>query len=144
MTTSEKRQPSCKERWRSEKNGRMADIRKLWQSYQDDPEAEVDDLGNLFEYGLGFDYVNRDTFDDQPRGYWRWQFSWGGPSDEVRFYADGPDATTPDKIEYVFMDWFDGQARPMTGRDLDLMRDLWSWFQDAGCIESEYRKNEED
>lgn len=37
------------------------------------------------EYALSFDYVEPDTFDDQDRGYFRYQISYGGPSEEVRF-----------------------------------------------------------
>ena len=47
-----------------------------WKRRQEDlkdPEYEA----------LSFDYVAPHTFNDQPEGYWRWQFSWGGPSDEL-------------------------------------------------------------
>ena len=40
-----------------------------------------------FDY-LGFDYVEPHTFQDQLEGYWRWQFSWGGPSDELRAFVN--------------------------------------------------------
>ena len=39
--------------------------------------------------------------------YGQYLMSWGGPSDELRFYYNG-------KIEYVFMDWFDGATRDVT------------------------------
>ena len=36
---------------------------------------------------LAFDFVEANTFDNQPDGYYRLQFCWGGPSDEVRYYT---------------------------------------------------------
>ena len=62
------------------------------------------------EYGLDFDLVEADTFNDQPKPYYRFQLSWGGPSDEIRFYKDGT-------IQYWFLDWFDGASKDITGLD---------------------------
>ena len=56
--------------------------------------------------GLGFDYVEPHTFHDQLEGYWRWQFSWGGPSDELRAYVN--EQKEIHRLEYWFMDWMDG------------------------------------
>ena len=61
--------------------------------------------------GLCFDYVEPFTFVEQPRGYHRWQLSWGGPSDEFRLYADGT-------VHYHFMDWYDGAKRYITDNEL--------------------------
>lgn len=57
-----------------------------------------DSVGDFFDYGLSFDFVDAGTFDDQTEGYYRFQLSWGGSSDEIRFYHDG-------RIEYVYLDW---------------------------------------
>ena len=65
----------------------------------------------ISEYGLCFDKVEPNTFQDQKLGYWRWQLSWGGPSDEFRLYSDGT-------IYYHFMDWYDGAKRYITDNDL--------------------------
>ena len=129
----------CRARWAGEKRDRMSDLRKLWRAHQQDSEAEVADIGKLYEYGLGFDYVAPGTFNGQRRGYWRWQLSWGGPSDEFRFYADGPECD-PHRIEYVFLDWFDGHARKLRGHDESLLCDLWHWFADMGSTQVEYDK----
>ena len=85
MTNREK---SCKDLVSSE-----------WKDRQKDLQQED------FE-GLSFDYVEANTFDDQKEGYWRWQFSWGGPSDELRAYVNRDDSMH--RLEYWFMDWFDG------------------------------------
>ena len=52
------------------------------------------------------DFEGANTFDDQKEGYWRWQFSWGGPSDELRAYVNRDDSMH--RLEYWYMDWFDG------------------------------------
>jgi len=74
-------------------------IDEQWQQRQEDlkdPEFE----------GLGFDYVEPHTFTDQLEGYWRWQFSWGGPSDELRAYIN--ENKEIHRLEYWFLDWMDG------------------------------------
>jgi hypothetical protein len=89
--------------------GRMTELRHLWR----------EDQVSLNEYGLSFDYVAPHTFGDQERGYFRYQLSWGGPSDEFRFYTN-PDFS-PYWVEYWFMDWFDGAHIPLTGDDKKFM-----------------------
>ena len=64
------------------------------------------DIGNNEFEPLGFDYVEPHTFEKQPEGYWRWQFSWGGPSDELRAYVN--EHKEIHRLEYWFMDWMDG------------------------------------
>tara|TARA_R110002020_G_C15734110_1_gene724415 strand:+ start:40 stop:474 length:435 start_codon:yes stop_codon:yes gene_type:complete len=59
-------------------------------------------------YGLCFDYVEKGTFTDQERGYFRFQISWGGPSDEFRIYVDYDKQIT--HIDYWFLDWGDGAS----------------------------------
>ena len=65
---------------------------------------------DFFDYvnrsGLSFDYVEANTFEDQKSGFWRFQMSWGGPSDEFRIYTDHENNI--DYIEYWYLDWFDG------------------------------------
>ena len=64
--------------------------------------------GNYYqEYEDLFDYVNQTALswdhveaDGKNAGYYRLQFSWGGPSDECRIYSN--------LTEYWYMDWFDG------------------------------------
>ena len=134
MTT----EPTCAQRWAEHKNSRFSDLRRLWRAYESGKE-DVPDLGNLYEYGLSFDYVEPGTFGDQPEGYWRYQLSWGGPSDEIRFYSSSP-SDNPYRIEYWFLDWYDGKGRALVGRDLGLARSLWQWFVEAGSTQSEFDK----
>ena len=85
-----KKQPTCAEL-----------VDEQWKDRQEDlknPEYEA----------LGFDYVEPHTFTDQPEGYWRWQFSWGGPSDELRGYVNEHDELH--RLEYWYLDWGDGAS----------------------------------
>ena len=76
------------------------------------PDEAYEGYEDFFDYvnqsGLCFDFVSVDTFEDQDRGYWRFQMSWGGPSDEFRIYTD--DENEIEYIEYWYMDWFDGAS----------------------------------
>ena len=83
-----KRQPTCADRVAEEWKERQEDLK--------DPEYEA----------LSFDYVEPNTFNDQIEGYWRWQFSWGGPSDELRAYVN--EHKEIHRLEYWFLDWGDG------------------------------------
>ena len=74
----------------------------------DDPEQEA----------VGFDYVEPHTFEKQPEGYWRWQFSWGGPSDELRGYVN--EHKELHRLEYWYMDGFDGAK-------LEVQQDQLPW-----------------
>ena len=51
-------------------------------------DRHIDDIGTFWEYGLALDYVAPGTFKDQKQGYFRYQISVGGPSEEFRFYAN--------------------------------------------------------
>ena len=79
---------SCKQRIKAEWKSRKEDLQ--------DPHYEA----------LAFDYVEPNTFDKQPEGYWRLQFSWGGPGDELRGYVN--EHKELHRLEYWFLDWFDG------------------------------------
>lgn len=114
---------TCRERWAEHKNGRIRDIRKLWKLYlagNDDGDPEV---GTLADYGLSFDYYQPE---DGAAGHFVWLLSTGGPGDELRFYAS-PDFRLI-RAEYVFLDWFDGHARRLTGRDVALLAEIWREF----------------
>ena len=135
-------QPNCKERIGAELRGTMKDLRKLWKTNCEDPEKYDEDLGNFNEYGLAFDYVPPGTFGKQKRGYFRYQLSWGGPSDEFRFFTN-PDFSVY-RIEYWFMDWFDGAKKILKGRDYDLLAEIFEDFRDCGTVEHVYREAMED
>ena len=123
---------SCEKRIDENLRMRLDDLQKLWTAYCDG-EEEIEDLGSIYDYGLCFDYIPAETFEDQKEPYFRYQLSWGGPSDEFRFYT-GPDLI-PYKIEYVFLDWFDGAKRELKGEDFDLLFEIFEWFKESGTLE---------
>lgn len=83
------------------------------------------ELGNFWDYALDMSYIEPDTFDDQPEGYYRWQISWGGPSSEIRFMEDG-------FMEYWFLDWWDGAKRDVTNEPC--AKALAQHLQDCECM----------
>jgi len=102
---------TCKERINDEYADRIDTIESIFDRIDhgydiDDPDYVDEAETELDEYYLCFDYVEPNTFEDQHRGYLRWQLSWGGPSDEFRFFIDEQGGIID--IEYHFMDWFDG------------------------------------
>jgi len=101
----------CRDKVAESLESTMEDLTQLWDAYCSG-EEEVEDLGTFCEYGLCFDYVAAGTFNDQETGYFRYQLSWGGPSTEFRFYTDAE--LDLYKIEYWFLDWFDGAKKIVT------------------------------
>jgi hypothetical protein len=78
------------------------------------------------EYGLDFSLVEAGTFDDQPEAYYRYQLSWGGPSEEIRIYEGG-------RVEYWFMDWFDGAS--LICSDEPIIKEIINFFDEIGLID---------
>ena len=104
--TQEKRELSCNQR----KHANLMD------------REEQQKAGEL--EALGFDYVKPHTFTNQVEGYWRLQFSWGGPSDELRGYVN--EHKQIHRLEYWFMDWYDGSEVIL---DRTCNPDLWQRMQ---------------
>lgn len=105
---------------------------------------DTPEYGSLFDYGLSFDYCYPDKGNP---GYFRYQLSWGGPSDEFRIYADRRSEYNWViwKISYVFMDWFDFAEIVLSGEDEKFMENLLTgFFMEVGSFDSEYDKAMED
>ena len=81
------------------------------------------DFDELDSHGLSFDHVEAGTFEDQDEPYFRWQISWGGPSDEFRFFVQNGDEL--ERVEYWFLDWFDGACRKI---DEEVINDIWESY----------------
>jgi hypothetical protein len=88
-------------------------IHDHWDGILTEWDEHKEDSTYLAEsFILSADYVEPGTFNGQRRGYYRIQFSWGGPSDELRVFLD--ENKRPTKIEYWFLDWFDGAHLDVT------------------------------
>lgn len=103
-------------------------------------EDHFDDMAEamrerFYEYGLSFDYVAPNTFNDQPEGYIRYQLSWGGPSEEFRFYVS-PSCNEYDnpyyRAEFWYLDWFGGACVDVTSDKTVSM--LYEWFDSCGSV----------
>lgn len=123
----ETQQRSCADKVQENFNDREKDFvqaKEFYNKYEDATEGEkialevfnedahLDGYEDFYDYinnyGLAFDYVEKGTFTDQERGYFRYQLSWGGPSDEFRIYVDYDKQIT--HIDYWFLDWGDGAS----------------------------------
>ena len=163
---------TCAERIDAEYESTMETLRILWAGYCNDecsecdgrgkkcscdeencPDADIlcevcegegnlseDVNGSLYEYGLSFDYCYPEK--GEP-GYFRYQLSWGGPSDEFRIYADKRSEYNWViwKVEYWFLDWFDSAKRVLRGEDEKFMDNLLTgFFMEVGSFDHEYDK----
>jgi hypothetical protein len=84
------------------------------------------------EYGLAFDYVRSGTFEDQAIGYFRYQLSFGGPTEEFRFYVD-PEHNLI-KAEFWLLDWFTGSCIDCTLQQTVIA--MWEYFRDVDLSQS--------
>ena len=96
------KEKKCEDLVNDNYQSRLNDLR---ETYNND---NIDLASWLREYGLSWDYVLPNTFDNQQQGYYCWQLSWGGPSDEFRIYTDH--AKNIQSVEYWYLDWFDGAS----------------------------------
>lgn len=153
MTT---KQLTCAERIESACCNTMYDLARLYRSYDFTPyhlkrwlvkdryaakgEIRTDtDLEETLqrvqsEYGLCFDFVQPEG----GNGYWRYQFSWGGPSTELRFY--GMPNGQLHQAEFWFLDWFDGASRMLSGAELETARAIFSYMEGCGMLEHTYEE----
>jgi hypothetical protein len=141
---------TCKQRINGELKERIKELTILWNAYTDrngqarteDGNVIGGDMGgaHIYEFGLSFNYTQPEG---RKRGYFRYQLSWGGPSDEFRFYASGSGYKwRVDRVEYVFMNWWDGSKRTLSGKRLDLLEDIFEnlFVQSA---QAEFDKSQE-
>ena len=89
------------------------------------------------DYALCFDYVWPGTFDDQPNGYWRYQLSYGGPSEEIRFFGIKSDPKAI-RAEFWYLDWFDGARRDVT--HTKVAEWLWDRFSEYELLHHAYEE----
>lgn len=132
---------TCQDRVQENLQRELAVLRAFKAKMDAGEEGWLEESGRIEDYGLSFDYVAPDTFKKQPRGYCRWQLSWGGPSDEFRFYMDENQHCT--RVQYWFLDWFDGANVKLTGPDFKLLQYFFDWFDGAGAVDAAIKKAKE-
>ena len=110
---------------------RLKEIKKAY----DNDNLDVSEW--LSQYGLSWDYVASNTFDNQEEGYYRWQLSWGGPGDEFRIYTDENKNIL--SVEYWYLDWFDGAS--VTVLDKEILNVI-QWQLECDLTPIEYEQKE--
>jgi len=126
-----KKQKKCIDLVNKKYQSRLKDLREAYNN------QNIDLSTWLSEYGLSWDYVVPNTFDNQKDGYYRWQLSWGGPSDEFRIYTDNE--KNIQSVEYWYLDWFDGAS--ITVNDEEIINIIiWQLDCDLTPIEHEERE----
>ncbi len=120
-TTTAPVSDKCADRVHLARDSRLDDLARFNAGVfdeEDNPDGyKPDEDGEPNEYGLSLDFVEAHAFDDQPRGFVRFQISYGGPQEEFRIYADG-------EIEFWLLDWFDGASRRLDGWDARTVREF--------------------
>lgn len=86
------------------------------------------------QLGLSFDFRAADASEGRSCGYWRWQLSTGGPGDEFRVYTDVD--KNIDRVEYVYLDWFDGAIHKVDDVPRPL-QDALEWFLECSSYPSQ-------
>ena len=126
---------------------RAEDLREFYELETSGIDEARNEEGVLFnEYGLSWDFVIPGTFEDEEFGYWRYQMSWGGPADEIRFYTlvdedcfefgYESDMYEITKVQYVYQNWFDGAVL-----DLDVCERREDW--ELACFVFDYHEGTE-
>ena len=100
--------------------------------------VEQDDATTRFhEYGLSLDWQE---IREGELPYLKYLISWGGPSEEIRFYPKTFSMQygicTLGKIEFVHKDWFDNARRDITHLDWAVW--LRDYFQETFPFETLY------
>lgn len=94
------------------------DRKKDFEILLEAEDNQTEELGSLGDYGVGFELVKAGTFKGQRENYFRYQLSWGGPSEEIRIYENGD-------IEFWYLDWFDGACIDITEDDVAIKLIDW-------------------
>ena len=149
MSTLQKRQ-SCKDLVYKKYVGRLVDLHAASDYFSIEKDSaraahnSHDDLKHFDDYydyvnqlGLSFDYVPANLSTFPACGYWRWQLSYGGPSDEFRVFTDI--YKNIDRVEYAYLDWFDAASHEI--RDIPAaLRDALEWFLEFSSYDQEGRE----
>ena len=127
----------CKELVDGKLESRLEALRILYEKYEKGEEEEDSDYGRLEDFGLGFGYVDQD---DEGESFFQWTISWGGPADEFRFFLNP--SLKVYRIEYWYLDWFDGARRILTGKDKTLLMSIAEGFFTTDCFERAMKEAE--
>jgi hypothetical protein len=117
---------TCQDRIQEALQSRIESLREYWEAMNsDDDEKREQACDDFNTFGLAFDACPE-------KGAFIWLLSCGGPQDQFEFNVNfGRNLTS---ITYRFMDWFDGAAVTLSGKDEEFLRDIWE-SQFGECID---------
>ena len=106
---------TCKELVSERLQSRVESIKEMLETFYEkanyDNKKDIDNaLQTINEWGLSFDWVEETEDSD---GFYRYQISWGGPSDEFQCVLEDDHIY----IEYVYKDWWDYANKLLTHDD---------------------------
>tara|TARA_R110002050_G_scaffold222603_4_gene358420 strand:- start:868 stop:1323 length:456 start_codon:yes stop_codon:yes gene_type:complete len=113
---------------RGEDFTRFMNCYSFGEDYINETDSEDEVLDEFYNYGLDISMVEIGTFRDQTEPYLRYQISYGGPSEELRFYQNGT-------VEFWFLDWFDGAHKIITS--IEWVQWLKQYLEDIGLLTNE-------
>ena len=120
---------TCKDRIEAHKDSRMEDLKE----FKNTPDI-LGDGSNFYDYALSWDFVEPHTYEDQPIGYFRYQISSGGPSEELWYYLNRSQ-TAVKSVKFWLLDWFDGLIENKRALTAKCAMRLRRRFGDGGSIE---------
>ena len=86
-----------------------------------DPDEDAETVDGYMENLLDFRKVHE---------VYRVQLSTGGPGDDFWLYVD-PEDREIERIEYAFLDWFDGARRELRGEDFEVVKGFFEgWVEE--------------
>lgn len=126
--------PYDSENWSAE----VWETAKDFDIYLNMDKCQIEDVlyTKRFEYPLCFDYVQAD--DDFDESYYRYQISWGGPAEEIRYYVNNDSHIEPYKIEFWFLDWFEGHGIELTNEYREIAIAIFEDMKELGAVGAAY------
>lgn len=126
------KQPTCEERIDAElasrvvflgdlaKLARGAEDRDALKRLQEEGEIDIDETDWLEIQDRAIMRADETPLAVSRKTVWRIELSYGGPQDYFDvFVSDGE----VERIEYRFLDWFDGASRVVSGDEFDALED---------------------
>ena len=113
---------TCSELIEDELKRRIEDFEQALRSYEENNyEKIVTEDG--YEYEGVIDWINNYAlgyYDDNYYRAKRLELSWGGPQDYFLYFPK------LDRIEYHYLDWYDGASLVLDGEDFKVMSEIFS------------------
>lgn len=114
------RNNKCSELIEDELKRRIEDFEQALRSYEENNYEKIEIDG--YEYEDVLDWMNDYAlgyYDDNYYRAKRLELSWGGPQDYFLYFPK------LDRIEYHYLDWYDGASLVLDGEDFKVMSEIF-------------------